>query len=465
MFKTDHGKRLSGQWYVERLFGACSPTIVANCSRNCSWLQRETNHTLTNPYHNLTLLVFESTCCLLFSLLMPPGCSKPGSASWLSVNASKNRVPVVNWDYGPGWQTVNYTASVLASQPEPLNLDTASRILKNKNQRLRLQEEQRRQQQLAKLQKNRKGTQSTKPATNISPGSSRNDVSSLSDSEDSGNMAPADSAKARSKKKTKQDNMFDDQHEENYDSDTTTVVDPPPKSRKQKGLPTQTKEQSTKGTTKKGATKANSGKTDGKNEPEEADVEEPKVRVNKAYYQRIKSGYKKYKETTVPELERDLDEWEATYNKLKEENDGEQADNAKLRQKVKDLTAALAKVKGKKGKSTKSEQASDVNEKIQAHVKDYLFRTVKFTPSEKALNSATKMCWIAIKDGLKLDQGKDKIDLAEFTRIYASEVGKAISGCRQYVQTRGQAAAKGTNLGAVFTKSGSNVLRKLSSHP
>ena len=99
--------------------------------------------------------------------------------------------------------------------------------------------------------------------------------------------------------------------------------------------------------------------------------------------------------------------------------------------------------KRKKAKTTKYEQADDIVGFIRAHVKDELFRNVKFTTSKKQLAKITKKVWDAIKGKHKLDQAPINLSWEEFNRIYAATVASEVSDRRQYCQTRGQAAAQG----------------------
>ena len=99
--------------------------------------------------------------------------------------------------------------------------------------------------------------------------------------------------------------------------------------------------------------------------------------------------------------------------------------------------------KRKKAKTTKYEQADDIVGFIRAHVKDELFRNVKFTTSKKQLAKVTKKVWDAIKGKHKLDQAPINLSWEEFNRIYAATVASEVSDRRQYCQTRGQAAAQG----------------------
>lgn len=112
-----------------------------------------------------------------------------------------------------------------------------------------------------------------------------------------------------------------------------------------------------------------------------------------------------------------------------------------------ELKQKLSKAQGnkKKGKKNerKDEQKDDVNTAIFEFMKAVLFRTVKFARPGAELKAACKTVWFGIKDNLALDEGPKALDLEEFTDIYDSKVLEYLSGRRQYVQTRGEVAAKG----------------------
>ena len=104
-----------------------------------------------------------------------------------------------------------------------------------------------------------------------------------------------------------------------------------------------------------------------------------------------------------------------------------------------DSLMAKMQNKRKKAKTTKYEQADDIVGFIRAHVKDELFRNVKFTTSKKQLAKVTKKVWDAIKGKHKLDQAPINLTWEEFNRIYAATVASEVSDRRQHCQTRGQA--------------------------
>jgi hypothetical protein len=121
-----------------------------------------------------------------------------------------------------------------------------------------------------------------------------------------------------------------------------------------------------------------------------------------------------------------------------------------LQERDAELEAALKEVEdlkeregASKRKTKKHLQADDVNVEIDKYVKEILFRNVKFAQPGKELNRATKMVWAAIKDKQGLDAGDDGMTEDEFLDIYSSSVASALSGRRQYCQTRALSAVKG----------------------
>ena len=133
---------------------------------------------------------------------------------------------------------------------------------------------------------------------------------------------------------------------------------------------------------------------------------------------------------------------------------------ADLQAAYKQKMAQMGTKRGKKGSkstSTTHLQSGDVNTAIDDYIKEFLFRRMKFANCKKDINLAMKMIWDAIKDKLKLESAPHSLDLKEFTRIYASAFQKFLSGARQYIQTRGQTAARGTNSG-LFTLNPLSIL-------
>ena len=108
------------------------------------------------------------------------------------------------------------------------------------------------------------------------------------------------------------------------------------------------------------------------------------------------------------------------------------------------LTAKLAKKRKSKAGSRRDEQSDDVREAVKAFIKGVLFRTVKFAQPGAELQAATTNVWNGIKGKLKLDEGPNPLSQADFVEIYDSYVLTVLSDCRQYAQTRGEVAAKGT---------------------
>ena len=112
-----------------------------------------------------------------------------------------------------------------------------------------------------------------------------------------------------------------------------------------------------------------------------------------------------------------------------------------------DIIAELKKgSKSRKSATTnnrKDEQKDDVVAEIFTFVKEVLFRNTKFARPGPELKRATKGVWEGIKEKLKLEEGADPLDLANFTEIYDSCVLSALSGRRQYTQTRCLEACKG----------------------
>ena len=167
----------------------------------------------------------------------------------------------------------------------------------------------------------------------------------------------------------------------------------------------------------------------------------PKVTIPKADHDKLKKA--------VKDKDAIINKQKATIAKLDRENkehlkqiESAEDDCQKVMTENDEPKAKFQKPSSKKGKTAaKFMQAEDVNNAIDAHVKDHLFRIVKFAQPGKELNSATQMVWLAIKDKLKLETGPKKLDLAEFTEIYSSHVSTAISDRRQCAQSRSQAAA------------------------
>ena len=104
----------------------------------------------------------------------------------------------------------------------------------------------------------------------------------------------------------------------------------------------------------------------------------------------------------------------------------------------------------KKGsKSRKLEQRDDVIDTINNFCKFVLFRNTKFAQpganhlDDSELKVATTKVWHGIKDQQKLDVGPNKLTLGDFLEIYGPIVQKALSACRQCVQSRTAVCIKG----------------------
>lgn len=135
--------------------------------------------------------------------------------------------------------------------------------------------------------------------------------------------------------------------------------------------------------------------------------------------------------------------------KLVEENDHLTEELEELREQLKEQASESSKKKRGRGKKAvicrKDEQKDDVKKAVTEHIKDVLFRTHKFALPGDALKGATKLVWVAIKDGLKLDKGPNAITEEDFIEIYESLVLSVLSDRRQYAQTRCKKAADGTD--------------------
>ena len=170
------------------------------------------------------------------------------------------------------------------------------------------------------------------------------------------------------------------------------------------------------------------------------------INVDKNQYKKLQDDCKKYKHAA-----RSVDD----LNRAKEEALAQAMDAEKrIQQLLKEngeLKARLKKLaKGKSAKAAaKIMQATDILKEIEKFARGLLFRTVKFTHSTKHLEKATQKTWLSIKDEMKLESPPQKLDEKKFSEIYSSAVAKFISKERQYLQTRGQDAARGTNLPCV----------------
>jgi hypothetical protein len=122
------------------------------------------------------------------------------------------------------------------------------------------------------------------------------------------------------------------------------------------------------------------------------------------------------------------------------------AEQEKAIEDMKMKASAKKKRMKKGGKNNRSdEQATDVQDAIKEYVKDVLFRNVKFAQLENnELEKATIKVWNGIKEHLKLEEGTSPLNQADFVEIYDTCVLTNLSVRRQYTQTRGHSAAKGT---------------------
>ena len=144
-------------------------------------------------------------------------------------------------------------------------------------------------------------------------------------------------------------------------------------------------------------------------------------------------------------MSKDLKLTKNTVDKLK--GDKKELQNL-VKQKDKEITDLTAKLEKKRSKSKpgsrKNEQNEDVKESVKEFVKKVLFRTVKFAQPGKELKAATQAVWIGVKDAHHLDTGPKPLTESDFVEIYDSYILSCLSDCRQYAQTRGEVAAKGT---------------------
>ena len=148
---------------------------------------------------------------------------------------------------------------------------------------------------------------------------------------------------------------------------------------------------------------------------------------------------------TYETMTKDLNNAKQSIVKLQQEK---KALQTRIKDKDREIGLVAAKLAKKRSKSKpgsrKDEQSDDVKEAVKAFIKGVLFRTVKFAQPGTELKAATTTVWNGIKDKLKLDEGPNPISEADFVEIYDSYVLTVLSDCRQYAQTRGEVAAKGT---------------------
>lgn len=163
------------------------------------------------------------------------------------------------------------------------------------------------------------------------------------------------------------------------------------------------------------------------------------VKIKKEIYNELIQEFKKVRSTNT-QLTDNCKRLTDSVKKLSKAGSTKDATIKTLQAKVTELSQ-----KRKKGKlGRKDDQVSDVNEAINTYVKDVLFRTVKFAQPGKELRKATTAVWEGIKGKMKLEEGPSPLSLEDFIEIYDGVVLTALSGRRQYAQTRCEVAAQGT---------------------
>ena len=191
--------------------------------------------------------------------------------------------------------------------------------------------------------------------------------------------------------------------------------------------------------------------TEGPNFVARAEIEEESLSTMVSKFTKTALGAKYNKNDKTYTLPKDnFLECLAEIKKLRGENEELVGRNGELEGQVDELEkeiaelAARAKKKPNSSKSSrKMEQNEDVVKVVCDFVKDVLFRNVKFAPPGAKLKAACGMVWAGIKDKLKLDKGPRPLTQLDFEEIYGSAVLSALSGRRQYVQSRCEIAAKG----------------------
>ena len=141
----------------------------------------------------------------------------------------------------------------------------------------------------------------------------------------------------------------------------------------------------------------------------------------------------------VPGLKEKLAENKMAYKKLQDDFQDLEAEFTELQQDYDDLKSRSAK-KGTGRK--KSEAKKDIIDAIHHHVREITFRTVKFAQPGKEIATVTKRIWHEIKEKQNLNNPSTGLNEAKFVEIYGSVVQSELSLARQYVQTRGQNAAR-----------------------
>jgi hypothetical protein len=158
------------------------------------------------------------------------------------------------------------------------------------------------------------------------------------------------------------------------------------------------------------------------------------VRVEKDEYALLVKDSK-----LVAGLKEKLAEGKMAYKKLHDDYEDLEAEFLELQEDYNQLKSASGKkITGRK----KSEAKKDVIDAIHHHVREITFRTVKFAQPGKEIASKTKDIWHQIKDKQNLNNPSSGLNEAKFVEIYAPVVQSELSLARQYVQTRGQNAAR-----------------------
>jgi hypothetical protein len=158
------------------------------------------------------------------------------------------------------------------------------------------------------------------------------------------------------------------------------------------------------------------------------------VRVEKGEYTRLVKDSK-----LVKTLKQKLAEEKMEHKKLQDDYADLEAEFLELQEEYNQLKSASGKkITGRK----KSEAKKDIIDAIHHHVREITFRTVKFAQPGKEIAAKTKDIWHQIKDKQNLNNPSSGLNEHKFVEIYAPVVQSELSLARQYVQTRGQNAAR-----------------------
>lgn len=154
---------------------------------------------------------------------------------------------------------------------------------------------------------------------------------------------------------------------------------------------------------------------------------------------RTVEGLTKKQDDEIEELEQQIDQLKSgeAFKDLQDEL-------VTLNDRITELEDENKQLRKGSNKDVRQEQAEDVNNAIKRFMKDVIFRNMKFAEKGEELDGVTKRVWVGIKDRKKLDQGPNALDEEQFVRIYSSAVQKEFSDRRQYSQSRGFDAVKGT---------------------